>query len=76
MFEGYPLNEFEPDTQPEATEHLTHLRPCQVEMIDEAIGRVGEFGEVRLVIEKGRLRYVCIQQSHDVLKWVPGQLDK
>ena len=70
------MNEFEPETPPETTERLTHLRPCQVEMIDEAIGRVGEFGEVRLVIEKGRLRYVCIQQSHDALKWVPGQLDK
>ncbi len=69
------MNEPLPATSEENKKHLNHLCPSQVEMIDEAIGNVGEFGEVRLVIEKGRLRYVCVQQSHDALKWVPGQLE-
>jgi hypothetical protein len=43
-------------------------------MIDEAIGSVGEYGEVRLVVEKGRLRFLITQKSYDALKWRPGEL--
>lgn len=44
-------------------------------MIDEAIESVRDFGEVRLVIEKGRLRFVVTQQSHDALKYEEGEFD-
>jgi hypothetical protein len=38
-------------------------------MIDEALATLGEFGEIRLVIQKGRLRYLVTQRSFDALKW-------
>jgi hypothetical protein len=53
---------------------MKFLDPSQVEMIDEALAALGEFGEVRLVVEKGRLRFVVTQNSHDALKWQPGTL--
>lgn len=46
----------------------------QISMIDEALGSLGEFGEVRLVVEKGRLRFVVTQRSYDALKWQPGKI--
>jgi len=44
------------------------LQSHQIEMIDHAIFSVGEYGEVHLIIEKGRLRFLVTQQSFDVLK--------
>ena len=38
-------------------------------MIDDALTDVGEFGEVRLIVTKGRLRFVVTQQSHDAIQW-------
>lgn len=50
----------------------THfLEPQQVAMIDEALCSLGEFGEVRLIVERGRL---ITQRSYDALKWQPGSL--
>lgn len=51
---------------------LRVLKPQQIQMIDEALNAVGEYGEVHLVLEKGRLRFVITQKSSDVLKWQPG----
>jgi hypothetical protein len=53
---------------------LKFIELQQVSMIDEAIGSVGEYGEVRLVVEKGRLRFLITQKSYDALKWRPGEL--
>jgi hypothetical protein len=53
---------------------LKILNPRQVIMIDEALARVGDFGEVRLIIERGRLRFLTTQNSYDVLKWRPTNL--
>ncbi len=58
------------------SKRLRFLRASQVEMIDEALSAVGEYGEVRLVVDKGRLRFVVTQDSHDALRWQPGSLDK
>ena len=38
-------------------------------MIDDALTELGEFGEVRLIVTKGRLRFVVTQQSYDALQW-------
>ena len=46
----------------------------QVSMIDEALNSLGDYGEVRLIIEKGRLRFLITQKSYDALKWQPGGL--
>jgi hypothetical protein len=55
---------------------MNFLNQRQIEMIDEALSGLGEFGEVRLVIEKGRLRFIVTQKSVDALKWQPGHLLK
>jgi hypothetical protein len=48
---------------------LKSLQPQQVAMIDQAIARVGEYGEVHLVIEKGSLRFIVVQHSYDARRW-------
>ncbi len=53
---------------------LKFLDLHQVEMIDEALSSLDGFGEVRLILQKGKLRFVVTQQSHDALKWQPGHL--
>lgn len=53
---------------------LKFLEIKQVSMIDEALSSLGEYGEVRLVVEKGRLRFLVTQKSFDALKWEPGHM--
>lgn len=50
------------------------LKSYQVEMIDEALRSLGDYGEVRLIVEKGRLRFLVMQRSYDVLKLDPQVL--
>ena len=50
------------------------LTPPQVAMIDEALSSLGDYGELRLVVEKGRLRFVVTHKSFDVSKWTPGTI--
>lgn len=50
------------------------LNPDQIAMIDEALCSLGQYGEVRLVVEKGRLRFLVTQKSIDTFKWQPGSL--
>lgn len=52
------------------------LHPKLIQMIDEALCSLGEYGEIRLVVEKGHLRYLVTQKSYDALKWYPGILVK
>jgi hypothetical protein len=56
----------------EIREWLKFLSESQVRMVDEALAAVGQFGEVRLVVQKGRIRYVVVEKSHDALKWEAG----
>jgi hypothetical protein len=51
--------------------HLLHS--THIEMLQEALSAVGEYGEIHLVIEKGCLRFIVIEKSLDVLKWPAGQ---
>lgn len=53
---------------------LEFLKPYQVSMIDDALISLGEYGELRLVVEKGRLRFLVMQRSYDVLKWNPENI--
>jgi hypothetical protein len=72
------MSVFDPDLpneiMSEAVERCTlkFLRPHQIFMLDEALAALGEFGEVRLVINKGRLRFVVIEKSYDAFKWRKG----
>lgn len=53
---------------------LKFLNAKQVSMIDEALSSLGDYGEVRLVVEKGKLRFLATQKSFDALKWEPGNI--
>jgi hypothetical protein len=66
----------DPDHDPprSANIHLLHAR--QIEMIEEALRSVGDYGEVRLIVEKGRLRFLVTSKSFDTLKWQPGSLEQ
>ncbi len=55
---------------------LSFLDQRQVKMIDEALSAVGEYGELRLIVEKGRLRFIVTQKSFDALKWQPGTIEE
>jgi hypothetical protein len=55
---------------------LKHLTVQQLKMIDEAISSVGEFGEVRLVVEKGCIRFVVRQTNHDAHTYQVGDFQK
>ena len=51
-----------------------NLSQAQVKMIAEALESVGAFGEVRLVVQNGRLRFLVTQKSFDALKYTPGAI--
>jgi hypothetical protein len=53
---------------------LKFLEMRQVSMIDEALSSLGDYGELRLVVEKGKLRFLVTQKSFDALKWEPGHM--
>lgn len=55
---------------------LRFLSEDQVRMIDEALASLTSsgFGCLRLVIEKGVLRFVVKETSYDALKYNPGDL--
>lgn len=61
--------------EPRMVKEYRFLDISQIIMIDEALTSLGEYGEVRLIVEKGRLRYLVTQKSYDALKWQPGSLD-
>ncbi len=52
------------------------LEPQQIAMIEEALTVLGDYGEVRLIVEMGRLRFLVTQASYDVLKWRPGMIER
>ncbi len=54
-----------------AASSLRLLNREHILMIEEALESVGDYGEVRLVIEKGRLRFVVTQTSRDALRRSP-----
>jgi tellurite resistance-related uncharacterized protein len=54
------------DRQAAARAAPTFLTPFLIAQIDRALSKVGEFGEVRLVVMKGKLRFIQIMQSESV----------
>lgn len=48
---------------------LVFLKPDEINVIDDLIASLGSFGELRLVVEEGRLRMVASTKSYDALKW-------
>ena len=73
MAKDVPYTDFK--TRSRKGKMLKFLRQSEIEMIDEVLESVGEFGEVRLIVHKGRLRFVVTQQSHDAFHWQPGSME-
>jgi hypothetical protein len=65
-----------PDADLPPSSNTSILQPRHIAMIEEALRAVGDYGEVRLVVEKGRLRFLITQKSFDTLKWQPGSLEQ
>lgn len=42
------------------------LSPSVVRKIDCALRRAGPYGEVRLIVQKGKVRFIQVLQSEDV----------
>jgi hypothetical protein len=76
--EGMPMSNANVDQMRTLSENrlLSFLDQRQVKMIDEALSALGDYGELRLVVEKGRLRFIVTQKSFDALKWQPGEIDE
>ena len=53
---------------------LKFLDFAQIPMLDEALHAIGDYGELKLIVERGRLRFVVTQKSYDALNWQPGSL--
>ena len=51
---------------PTLKDDMTFLTAQVAGQIEEALCRVGDFGEVRLVVAKGRLRFIQIMRSENV----------
>jgi len=45
---------------------LHFLTRQTVRRVDEALGRIGPYGEVRLIVIKGRLRFIQTVRSEEV----------
>lgn len=54
-------------------QRLRCLEAEQIHMIDEALAELGEYGELHLVVEKGKIRFLVVQKSIDANKWQPGR---
>ena len=55
-----------PDPHARLTQPLVVLTPAAIHQIDSCLARVGAFGEVRLVVAKGRLRFIQVLQSESL----------
>lgn len=55
---------------------LEFLDIDRIRIIDEALQSIGTFGEVRLIVDKNRLRFIVCQTSFDALELKPGQIKK
>jgi hypothetical protein len=53
---------------------IRFLDADQVVMNEEALASRGGFGEIRLVVENGWLRFLVTQKSFDAQKWQSGTI--
>jgi hypothetical protein len=47
---------------------LRFLTPKEINVIDDLLSSVAPFGEVRLAVQKGKLRFVSSVKSHDAFE--------
>ncbi len=71
------VRSFDPDPEEDVLDdkkgqhHLRFLKPRQVLMLDNALCALGDYGELHLVVDKGRLRFLVMQKSYDANKFQP-----
>ncbi len=65
------LSRNKPNAKAGKLKPLKFLGRPQIKMIGAALDAVGPYGEVQLILEKGRLRFVVTKNSHDAPKWHP-----
>ncbi len=61
-----PMMSKSSDVQPLVMSSTKLLRPRDIAFIEEAMRKVGLFGEVHLVIERGRVRFVRTLKSEAI----------
>jgi len=54
----------------ELERRLRFLTPQEINVIDDLLASVAPFGEVRLAVQKGKLRFVSSLKSHDALQLI------
>ena len=52
----------------------TRLTSSQIAMIEEAIAVIGDYGEIHLVVNQGRLQYITTQKSFNARNYSPGMI--
>jgi len=52
----------------ELERRLRFLTPKEINVIDDLLASVSPFGEVRLAVQKGKLRFVSSVKSHDAFQ--------
>lgn len=52
----------------ELERRLKFLTPKEISVIDDLLASVSPFGEVRLAVQKGKLRFVSSVKSHDAFQ--------
>jgi hypothetical protein len=70
VFEAFSIEEIMEDAVGRC--NLKFLRTHQIFMLDEALTAIGGYGEVRLVINDGSLRFLVINKSFDTCRWRKG----
>lgn len=61
-----PRTRSQPASPPRLEDELTFLTRQNVRRVDEALSRLGPYGEVRLIVVKGRLRFIQTMRSEEV----------
>jgi len=59
----------------ELDDSLRFLSLREIILIDQLLSSVGSFGEVRLTVKDGRLRFAASTKSYDALKWDHLEVD-
>lgn len=53
-------------TDQQTTISLRHLTLAELRQLDHYLNEVGPFGELRMIVEKGRVKYMEVVRSHRV----------
>ncbi len=59
-------NQSHAERTPSAVDPARFMEPSVVRRIEQALCKVGDFGEVRLIVVKGQLRFIQIMQSENL----------